>query len=324
MQRAIPTTRPFSFDHTLQFVRRFLPIRHDYLLGDRSLTAAVAIGGRARPFTMVEADGQLTLDARGHASSLARIASDFVGANDDVAGFYEAAKGDRVMERLIESLYGLHHVRFLTLEEVAVYSVMMQRAPVAVAATLRRRFLERFGLAVDVGATRLRAFPRFDTLTAIDGDAIAEAIGNRRKGAQIATVVRGVAAIGEATLREAPYAEARDALLEVPGIGPFSAAAILLRGLGRMDELPFGTFDDTARELYGDRFDEQAIRRRYGNHVGYWSFYLKTGVARLRDEQVTTLDIASARAPSKTRDMRAREITTLRSRKRRAVPRSVA
>ena len=31
-------------------------------------------------------------------------------------------------------LHGLHHVRFLTLEEIAVYSVMMQRQPIQRAA----------------------------------------------------------------------------------------------------------------------------------------------------------------------------------------------
>ncbi len=83
--------------------------------------------------------------------------------------------------------------------------------------------------------------------------------------------------------REAPYEEARDALLAVHGIGPFSAAAILLRGLGRMDELPaMRGFADEAHTLYGSNYDEAAIRTRYGRQIGYWSFYLKTGVARLR------------------------------------------
>jgi DNA-3-methyladenine glycosylase II len=164
-----------------------------------------------------------------------------------------------------------------------VYSVMMQRAPIAVASTLRRRFLDSFGLPVTIGGTTLRAMPSFATLVELDGADIAEAIGNRRKGEIIASVTRGVAAIGEARLREAPYAEARDALLEVPGIGPFSAAAILLRGLGRMDEVPLDKFEDTARELYGDAYDASAIAGRYGDQIGYWSFYLKTGVPRMRE-----------------------------------------
>jgi len=92
-------------------------------------------------------------------------------------------------------------------------------------------------------------------------------------------VMRGVAALGETFLRTVPYATARDALLEIPGVGPFSAAAILLRGLGRMDELPsMDIAEAAARTLYGPAYDPDAIRRRYGQTIGYWSFYVKSGV----------------------------------------------
>lgn len=113
-----------------------------------------------------------------------------------------------------------------------------------------------------------------------DPSAIGGAIRHPTKATSIATVVRGVADLGEAFLRTAPYAAARDALLAIPGIGPFSAGAILLRGLGRMDELPGMTwFSDEARDVYGASYDEAAILRRYGRHIGYWSYYLKSGVS---------------------------------------------
>jgi DNA-3-methyladenine glycosylase II len=271
----LATTRPFSFAQTLAFVRRFPPCQGEFALTEDSLTGAVTLDGRATRFTLrgtrqgvrVETD-----DPRA-----AAIAADFVGASDDVAGFYAVADGDRAFAPIIEELHGLHHVRFLTLEEIAVYSVLMQRTPVSIASTYKRRFLAAFGLV----SGDLRAFPDFAILATLDAERIAEAIGHRRKAEQIVGVVRGVAAIGAATLREAPYGEARDALLEVPGIGPFSAAAILLRGLGRMDEVPLARFADEASEIY-ERFDAAAIARRYGRHVGYWSFYLKAGRSRMR------------------------------------------
>ena len=88
--------------------------------------------------------------------------------------------------------------------------------------------------------------------------------------------------LGEAFLTSAPYAEARDALCAIPGIGPFSAAAILLRGLGRMDDVPLAMkgFAEPARDVYGAAWDPRATVRRYGPALGYWSFYLKTGAAR--------------------------------------------
>jgi hypothetical protein len=40
-------------------------------------------------------------------------------------------------------------------------------------------------------------------------------------------------------------------------------------------------FERDARAVYGRAWSAAATARRYGAHVGYWSFYLKTGAARL-------------------------------------------
>lgn len=300
----LPVSQPFSFAQTLAFARRFRPCQNDYVLTEDSLTAAVAIDGQPVPFTIQErpagAGGGLTVEVAepAHAPLLLQRAADLIGAGDDVAGLYARAAGDRPFQALIEQLHGLHHVRFLTLEEIAVYCVMMQRTPEAVASAYKRRFLHRFGLPVAVGDRVLRAMPEFRELLRLDADAIADAIGHRRKAEQIVSVVRGVAELGEPLLRTAPYARARDALLAVPGIGPFSATAILLRGLGRMDELPvMGHFADEARVLYGPGYDEAAMARRYGRHIGYWAFYLKTGVARLRPAARAASPALHARPP---------------------------
>lgn len=294
MKLPLVTTAPFSFDQTLAFIRRFPPCAGYYVVTDDSVTCAVTIASRPTWFT-VRAD-HVEVERAVDAPALLARASAFIGARDDLAPFYAAAEGDPPMRARVRELYGLHHVRFLTLEEVAVYAVMMQRTPMTMAARMKRRFFERFGRPVAVGDpsrsaasrepaalrdTTLYALPSIDELAQLDGGEIAHAINHAKKGEVIANVLRGVAQIGERFLIEAPYAQARDALLAIPGIGPFSTTAILLRGLGRMDELPM-MFEDEARALYGRAYDEAAIRRRYGRHIGYWSFYLKIGAAPVR------------------------------------------
>ena len=271
MQHAYTPAQPFSFDQTLAFVRAFPPCQGEYVVTDDSITAAVAHAGKAVPFTITA-----THVATAHPQLVDR-ALDFVGARDDVGKLYRAAEGDAPFSALVRELHGLHHVRFLTLEEIAVYSVMMQRAPIAVASRLKRRFLDAFGLR----AGKLRAFPEMADLVELDARDIGKAIGHAPKAARIVEVVRGVAALGERFLVTAPYAQARDALLKIAGVGPFSAAAILLRGLGRMNELPWmDAFDDAGREFYGAGFDRKGIERRYGDQIGYWSFYVRTGSGR--------------------------------------------
>ena len=282
MKLTIITREPFSFDQTLTFIQRFPPCQAETVVTGDSVSAAVSIGGRAWPFTL-RGNRHLVLETADDAPrSIARRAADFIGATDDLRALYRAAESDPPFQALVRSHYGLHQVRFLGLEEIAVYCVMMQRTPIAMATRFKKKFLDRFGRPVTVGDRTIRAMPELDELAKLDGAEISAAIGHRSKGERIATVVRGVAALGDEFLRTARYAEARDALLEIPGIGPFSAAAILLRGLGRVDELPsLAMFADAGRAVYGRAWNDKAITRRYGDQIGYWSFYVKTGASRM-------------------------------------------
>lgn len=280
MLHTLPVAQPFDFRQTLAFMRRFAPCRDACLLTAESVTAAISVAGEAVPFAIrAPRPGEITVEAPD--ATVAAHARDFIGAGDDLAPLYAAAAEDPPFAAVVETLHGLHHVRFLTLEEIAVYCVLMQRSPIALAARMKVKFLARFGRPVRAFGVALAAMPEMSALLELDEDAIADAIGHRRKAAMIVEVVRGVAALGEAFLRTAPYTVARDALLAIRGIGPFSAAAILLRGLGRMDELPWSAaFDAAGEQVYGAAFSRAAIERRYGRHVGYWSFYVRTSGAR--------------------------------------------
>jgi DNA-3-methyladenine glycosylase II len=305
MKLPLPVTQPFSFAQTLAFVRRFPPCQGQYVVTSDSLTAAVTVGGRATAFTI--RDGSVEFDRAADGPALLARAAHLVGANDDLTTFYERAVSDRPFQPLLMMLHGLHHVRFLTLEEVAIYSVLTQRTPIAMAARMKQKLFAKLGRPVEVAGETLHALPSLTDLACLDGAAYTDAIGHARKGPIIAEVVRGVARIGETFLREAPYEAAKRELLAIRGIGPFSAAMILLRGLGRMDEVPLAqTFEEEARVLYGKAYDEAAIRKRYGKTLGYWSFYLKTGVARLvRTERSPTMCAEGAqRRNSEARDGR--------------------
>src|SRR3982751_854125 len=121
MQLSISTSKPFSFAQTLAFIERFPPCKGEYVIEKDALTAAVCIAGTPYTFTLrdglrVEVADDVPASAR---KAIAAHAAAFVGANDDVASFYEAARGDAAFRPVIELLDGLHHVRFQTLAEIA-------------------------------------------------------------------------------------------------------------------------------------------------------------------------------------------------------------
>jgi DNA-3-methyladenine glycosylase II len=181
MPVAIPVRRPFSFEQARTFISRFPACQGDTIIEDDRVTAAFAIDGRARAFTLYADRDELTLDAHDApdrvARELARRAAEFVGADDDVAAFYRAAEGDAAMAPVIRTLHGLHHVRFLAgLAEIAVYAVLMQRTPPPRAARGKQKFLDAFGLPVRVGGRELRAMPELAELAKLDASDIAAAV----------------------------------------------------------------------------------------------------------------------------------------------------
>jgi DNA-3-methyladenine glycosylase II len=277
--RLLPVRAPFSLPRAIAFIRSFPPCAADFSLGDDFLRGALSIDGVGVGFALREASGALALDLdpalpEAVAARAAELVAAFVGADDSLDGFYAKAAGDCApYRRIVKSLFGLHHVRFSTLAEITVYGVLMQRTPIAMASRMKRAFLRAFGRRVG----DLLAFPSFPELAQLSEADMACAIGHPRKAAMLPRVIDGVAALGERFLRTAPYDFASAALQDIPGVGPFTAAAILLRGLGRMDHVPLEmpSFAEPARRVYGAAFDPDALRRRYREDLGYWAYYLK-------------------------------------------------
>src|SRR5258706_14915461 len=128
MKLVLPTRKPFSFTQSLVFAGRFAPLESAAIVGEDQLTVAFAHGGRGWPVVLRDADGDLEVTLPdGAPVSLARRAADLVGADDDLGPFYAAAEHDAAMKPVVQQLHGLHQVRFLGLEEIAVYCVLMQR-----------------------------------------------------------------------------------------------------------------------------------------------------------------------------------------------------
>jgi DNA-3-methyladenine glycosylase II len=284
---AAPT---FVLDRSIEFLTRFPPCRGDFVLAPGRATGVFAVRGCAVAYTVTAGrDGALAVETAEPA--VVPMVAAMLGVDDDLTGFYAKAAGDAaVFRRIVARLRGLHHVRFRTLEEVAVHAVLAQRTPIALAATQKRAVAAALGPSVEVAGTRLVAFPTFDRLAKVTEAEWLTIVGNRAKAARLPGVVRGVAELGAEWLASARYTEALAALQAIGGIGPFSAAMILLRGLGRMDDVPLDApgIGKVAAAVYGAGWDGAAIRERYGTYLGYWSYYLKAGVTLPRNTRSVT------------------------------------
>ncbi|MFE2441078.1 DNA-3-methyladenine glycosylase family protein [Streptomyces sp. NPDC021218] len=164
-------------------------------------------------------------------AQLARILS----LDVDGSGF-PALAADPVVAGLMAEFPGLRPVCFHSPYEAAVWAVIGHRIRMTQAAAIKARLAERYGRPVQVAGRTLHAFPTPPVLRAITRiPGLTEVKLERLHALAEAADAGGLDA---ARLRAMPVDDALTALRTLPGIGPFSAELILIRGAGHPDVFP--------------------------------------------------------------------------------------
>ncbi|GIJ48535.1 DNA-3-methyladenine glycosylase 2 family protein [Virgisporangium aliadipatigenens] len=216
------------------------------------------------------------------AAAVELTVSRWLSLTDDLRPLLDRATGDPPTAALLGAVEGLHQVRFPSLAEGVAYFALSQRSTQWSAAARKARMATSLGPALEVGGQRYVAFPSLGRLASMSAEELLPYGGNRQRAARLDEVLTGVARLDEDMLRTAPYAEAREALLAVRGIGVFTANAILLRVLGRPDDVPLemAQFAAVSEGVYGPHPPApDEIRERYGAHTGWWAYLCRTALA---------------------------------------------
>ncbi|HEX7467007.1 MAG TPA: hypothetical protein VF324_00280, partial [Methanobacterium sp.] len=179
-------------------------------------------------------------------------------------------------------LYGLHQVKFLTPFEAAAWAVLSQRISMKVAHIMKDRLIQSVGDNINIDGIDYLTFPSADQISNLGVEDITSIIKNTRKSEYLVNVSEKFTNVQEDFLRNAPLEDVKTWLLDIKGIGEWSAHLELIRGLGRMDELSRNDqmLIKCAKKYYGSEIsdsDLKEIQEGYENFRGYWSYYLRTG-----------------------------------------------
>lgn len=231
---------PFSLAAASRFLAGFGPARRDDPDPDGRLHLAFALDGSGQAVGVslsqpgAHVEGAIVGDAPAGAvtAQVARILS----LDIDGAAFEAVLGSDPALARASRESGGLRPVQFSSPFEAAVWAVLTQRTRMTQAATAHRRIAERHGDSLTIDARVRVAFPAPLSLTGV-----APMTGVPTVKAEW---IRGLAAaalegrLDAGRLRELDTDEALDELSRLPGIGPFSAQLVLVRGAGAPDVLP--------------------------------------------------------------------------------------
>ncbi len=241
-----------------------------------------AWGPAERPWVLsVEPRGERwRIEAWGAGPVRARAATRALFSLDhSIEEFYRLVRREPVLAGTDSRFRGLRVPRDAHLYEALVHAVIGQQLSVAVATALQRRLYERTEAFVTAGGFDVPAAPsprRIRALGVVGLRALGLSAAKSRSIAHLADA-SGRLALLEPRLGRAPLATAIDALVELPGVGRWTAENALLRGVGRTDVFVAGDLGlRVALAEFGaiPRSAPEASARAWGaRHYPGWGSY---------------------------------------------------
>jgi DNA-3-methyladenine glycosylase II len=213
--------------------------RRGLIVASQALEVAVRQnGGPEAPQLEVDVTGpRLTVR---HEESARALLERMLGVHKDLEPFYKLASHDRRLQPLVEEFRGLKPPQFPTVFEAVVNGIACQQLSLLVGILLLSRLAHRVGLVSKTTNDAEHAFPGPTDFSGVKLESL-KPLGFSANKAQVLIDISS--AIRDRRLNLESLAEldnqvAIERLVELKGVGRWTAEYVLLRGLGRLDIFP--------------------------------------------------------------------------------------
>ncbi|GEL73228.1 DUF488 family protein [Myxococcus virescens] len=284
---SLDTRAPFHLEATVRVLQRRPTNLVDVWEDGRYLRALTVSDG----LVLVEVSNQGTMDApqvrfrvlagddsRGAHAEIARVLRRGLGLDVDPEPLDRLLQAERKLGPIARALRGMRPPRFPSLFETFANVIPFQQVSLDAGVAVVRRLVARFGRSLPHEGQERYAFPTAAAIAEARLDAIRSCGLSARKAEALRAAAAAIQAgdVTEAMLSQMSSAEAMRMLTGLRGIGPWSAALVLLRGFGRLDVFPEGDVG-VIRGLSGLMDVEpgpalERLIRRFGELRGYLYF----------------------------------------------------
>lgn len=245
MRRLVPVSSPYRLDVTVAVLRRFSSNVVDVVSADGTYHRAHATPSGPRVVAVVQRNPEsleVAYDREDEAERVVAVVRRTLGLDRMPSHFVRAAAEITWLAAIASRMRGVRPPRYATLWEACVNAIVFQQVSLAAASAILGRVVVSLSEAIPVAEADIvvRPFPQPEVFIEAS-DASLRLAG--LSVAKVATLRRVAGAIidgslDEATLEGLSSPDASGRLCAVKGIGPWTAAVILLRGLGRLDVFP--------------------------------------------------------------------------------------
>ena len=216
-----------------------------------------------------------TVAQRGLAQTLRKV----LGLDVDPIPMQRLLEADRTLRPTALALRGMRPPRFAEWFETFANVVPFQQVSLDAGVAIVARLVERLGKHLDQNGRRFYAFPSAQAVAEARLETLRSCGLSSQKAESLRYLARAIesGALAEDRISGMNTNDALRALVELPGLGPWSAGLVLLRGFGRLDVFPPGDVGATRglRKLMHLGPTAPLSRRieRFGAYRGYLYFY---------------------------------------------------
>jgi DNA-3-methyladenine glycosylase II len=217
-------------------------------------------------------------------AAVARYVREWFDLDTPLLPFYELAKTDVLLQRAVDSFYGLRNIGIPDLFEAICWGIIGQQINLTFAYTLKRRLVENFGRRVECDGEEYWVFPtpqQIAGLTVEDLDVVRMTVKKCEYIIDIAQLIVEGKLSKELLAGAGDYKKAEKMLVKIRGIGPWTANYVLMRCLRIPSAFPIDDvgLHNAIKHLMGTETKptkEEIIQlsSKWTNWESYATFYL--------------------------------------------------
>ncbi len=210
-------------------------------------------------------------------NDIKKLVKKALGVDQDLSEFYRIARKDSILKYAVEDLYGMHDTFAITIFPDAVVAILLQMAPLKRSNEMMSSFIQDYGEVAEFDRKKITVWPVPERISLVSESDLAKRckVGYRAKN--IVNLAKRLAKGDFPTTEQLENLEPKEAkkvLLELPGIGDYSADIINPHGGFPIDvwsaevfsKLLFGKEPENNRDAVGI-VKEEGLKR-----WGKWSW----------------------------------------------------
>jgi DNA-3-methyladenine glycosylase II len=224
--------------------------------------------------------------------------NDLLGVNDDLTPFYTLARNDPILKHVIVDLYGMHDTFSSSLFARATLAILLQMTSIKRSDQMMNCVIAKYGQTAEFDGKRVRVWPTHKRISKLTPNEVARICKLGYRAKLLVKLAKVMTKNGGPTLAELnglTPEEAKGVLMELPGIGDYSADIINSPGGFPIDVWSAAVFGKLfyGKEPENSREAVEMVKREGIRRWGEWSwmafFYVVQDLKNLSRKLNTTL-----------------------------------